>query len=388
MPDSLTSLHALLVCMVMILTLFVGFAIEHTGTQVLQEAGTALLIGMGGGYVIYLYQTSVEAAEGLDQDLANATTVSFLHFDNDVFFNFILPPIIFSAGYTMRKRKFFSNFGTIILLGVIGSIVTVIGISACLYALQVYIPGLCSGRQPDPDAPGYQNDAMDCIILGTILCNVDLVATLSVMSPTETPQLYSILFGEGVINDAVSIVLFDASLKVASDRATGGSSNDGWSATILEILGHFVLLLFASTALGVLCGLVCCFFFKRTRVAKDTKRAVAIFALFAYSSYLVAEVLEMSGIMSVFFCGVVMAHYNWYNLSASARLVTSQIFQAISYACEMFVFCYMGVSVWTLSFEPTLPRHVNKGYAQWSPQLIAASCLATWLVRGFVVTTQ
>jgi NhaP-type Na+/H+ or K+/H+ antiporter len=38
------------------------------------------------------------------------------------------------------------------------------------------------------------------------LCNVDLVATLSVMSPAETPQLYSILFGEGVINDAVSIV--------------------------------------------------------------------------------------------------------------------------------------------------------------------------------------
>eukprot|EP01048_Picozoa_sp_COSAG05_P038266 COSAG05_NODE_18328_length_310_cov_0.620853_1_plen_70_part_10 len=68
MPDSLTSLHALLVCMVMILTLFLGFAIEHTGTQVLQEAGTALLIGLGGGYIIYLYQTGVEAAGGLGED--------------------------------------------------------------------------------------------------------------------------------------------------------------------------------------------------------------------------------------------------------------------------------------------------------------------------------
>ena len=37
---------------------------------------------------------------------------------------------------------------------------------------------------------------LDCILLGAILCNVDLVATMSVMSPSETPQLYSILFGE------------------------------------------------------------------------------------------------------------------------------------------------------------------------------------------------
>jgi NhaP-type Na+/H+ or K+/H+ antiporter len=54
----------------------------------------------------------------------------------------------------------------------------------------------------------------------------------------------------------------------------------------------------------------------------------------------------------------------------------------------MFVFVYMGVSVWTLSFEATLPTSVNNGFAQWSPQLIAASCLATWLMRGFVVATH
>jgi NhaP-type Na+/H+ or K+/H+ antiporter len=156
--------------------------------------------------------------------------------------------------------------------------VTVLGISACLYGLQKVIPGLCSGRTPDDDVPPDKShhDALDCVILGTILCNVDLVATLSVMSPTETPQLYSILFGEGVINDAVSIVLFDASLKFAENRDVE-SDSDGWTATILAILGHFVLLLVVSTILGVACGLLCSFFFKRTRVAKDTKRAVRPF---------------------------------------------------------------------------------------------------------------
>ena len=105
-----------------------------------------------------------------------------------------------------------------------------------------------------------------------------------------------------------------------------------------------------------------------------------MFTLFAYGSYLLAEVLDMSGIMSVFFCGIAMAHYNWYNLSASARLVTSQAFQSISYACEMFVFCYMGFSVWTLSFEETLGKGRK---AQWSLPLIVTSAMTTWVVRGF-----
>lgn len=270
----------------------------------------------------------------------------------------------------MRKRKFFQNFGTIMLLGVVGSIVTSVGISGVLYYLQqTQMPGLCAGN-----TESGRHDALDCIILGTILCNVDLVATLSVMSPTETPQLYSILFGEGVINDAVSIVLFDASLKA------GLSEHEDWSDGIQQIIFHFFFLLFGSIMLGVLCGLACSFFFKRTQIAKDTKRAVSVFTLFAYGSYLLAEVLDMSGIMSVFFCGIAMAHYNWYNLSASARLVTAQAFQSISYACEMFVFCYMGFSVWTLSFEETLGKGRK---ANWSLPLIVTAAMTTWVVRGF-----
>jgi solute carrier family 9 (sodium/hydrogen exchanger), member 8 len=32
--------------------------------------------------------------------------------------------------------------------------------------------------------------------------------------------------------------------------------------------------------------------------------------MFAYASYALAEAIELSGIMALFFCGVVMAHYN------------------------------------------------------------------------------
>lgn len=45
------------------------------------------------------------------------TTISF---SNEIFFAIILPPIIFSAGFSLRKSLFFQNIGMICFYGIIG----------------------------------------------------------------------------------------------------------------------------------------------------------------------------------------------------------------------------------------------------------------------------
>jgi sodium/hydrogen exchanger 8 len=47
-----------------------------------------------------------------------------------------------------------------------------------------------------------------------------------------------------------------------------------------------------------------------------------MFLVFAYTSYLLAEVLKLTGIISVFFCGAAMAHYAFENLSKVSVLST------------------------------------------------------------------
>lgn len=64
-----------------------------------------------------------------------------------------------------------------------------------------------------------------------------------VLNQDQTPLLYSVVFGEGVVNDATSIVLFNAVQKLDFD------SFDAVSA--LNLLGTFLYLFFTSTALGV-----------------------------------------------------------------------------------------------------------------------------------------
>ena len=70
---------------------------------------------------------------------------------------------------------------------------------------------------------------------------------------------------------------------------------------------------------------------------------IGLLFLFAYCAYALAEAVELSGIMALFFAGVTLAHYNSYNLSEVAAEAAEIFFHAIALVSETFVFLYMGV---------------------------------------------
>jgi NhaP-type Na+/H+ or K+/H+ antiporter len=64
-----------------------------------------------------------------------------------------------------------------------------------------------------------------------------------VLNQDETPLLYSLVFGEGVVNDATSVVLFNA---------IGNLDIGHFDALVLfNFIGKFLYLFFTSTLLGV-----------------------------------------------------------------------------------------------------------------------------------------
>ncbi|XP_073128960.1 sodium/hydrogen exchanger 2-like isoform X2 [Henckelia pumila] len=75
----------------------------------------------------------------------------------------------------------------------------------------------------------------------------------------------------------------------------------------------------------------------------STDREVSIMMLMAYLSYMLAELFYLSGILTVFFCGIVMSHYTWHNVTENSRVTTKHTFATLSFVAEIFIFLYVGM---------------------------------------------
>ncbi|XP_022981445.1 sodium/hydrogen exchanger 4 [Cucurbita maxima] len=292
---------------VLCLCLVIGHLLEEN--RWVNESITAIIIGGVTGTIILV------CSKGKDSHI--------LTFNEEVFFMYLLPPIIFNAGFQVKKKQFFHNFLTIMLFGVIG-----VFISALI---------ITSGSQWLFTRMGFHGlSARDYIAIGAIFSSTDTVCTLQVLHQEETPLLYSLVFGEGVVNDATSVVLFNAVQKIDITRLN--------SKTALHVFGDFCYLFSTSTILGVTAGLLTAYILKTLYFGRHSSvRELAIMVLMAYLSYMLAELLELSGILTVFFCGVIMSHYAWHNVTDSSKITTRHVFSMMSFVAETAIFLYVGM---------------------------------------------
>ena len=99
---------------------------------------------------------------------------------------------------------------------------------------------------------------------------------------------------------------------------------------VFGIIGGFILNVVCSLAIGAVCGncsdilaLTCSKVFQQMRFLTDNPvLEVIILFLFGILSYVIAEAVEMSGVITVLVCGILLAHFNFYNLSVTGQLST------------------------------------------------------------------
>lgn len=122
-------------------------------------------------------------------------------------------------------------------------------------------------------------DIMHMLLFTALLCSSDVVAAVSIVSYEAQPKLYSCIFGEGVFNDIVSIILFNTvtSLQGAEFQ---------WFTPFL-IIAQFILLGVVSISVGLIYGISLSLLFKHFRflTASPIIETFLIFA-FCYISYL------------------------------------------------------------------------------------------------------
>ncbi|KAE9611519.1 hypothetical protein Lal_00011921 [Lupinus albus] len=300
--DSMT-LFVLLLCSCIIF----GHLLQKS--KWMTESVVALIIGLITGIII-LVSTGGKSSR-------------VLVFNEELFFIYLLPPIIFNAGFQVKKKQFFRNFLAIVLYGVLGSLISFLIVS--LGSLQLF-------KKLDIDLMALG----DYFALGAVFSATDSVCTLQVLNQDETPHLYSLVFGEGVVNDATSVVLFNAIQKFDLSHIT--------PTNIFQFIGNFLYLFLTSTFLGVAVGLFSAYLIKKLYFGRhSTDREIALMILMAYFSYMLAELLDLSGILTVFFCGIVMSHYTWHNVTENSRITSRHAFATLSLISEIFIFLYVGM---------------------------------------------
>ncbi|CAE8691143.1 unnamed protein product [Polarella glacialis] len=123
---------------------------------------------------------------------------------------FCLPVIIFESGWSLRLRDFISQFGYILLVAVLGIAVSILVVAQLIVATSDY---------------HIIQDPRTAYAIACLISSTDPVATLSTFGSLNVdPLLFTMVFGESQINDAVAITIFQSlnslssSAKMVFDR--------------------------------------------------------------------------------------------------------------------------------------------------------------------------
>eukprot|EP00562_Extubocellulus_spinifer_P005990 CAMPEP_0178530770 /NCGR_PEP_ID=MMETSP0696-20121128/33070_1 /TAXON_ID=265572 /ORGANISM="Extubocellulus spinifer, Strain CCMP396" /LENGTH=786 /DNA_ID=CAMNT_0020162627 /DNA_START=259 /DNA_END=2619 /DNA_ORIENTATION=+ len=277
----LSNIHLLTAALVLLLCECAKVLVKRLNVHFLPEAAVCILVG---------------TIIGLLAKLLPGASIEDMVFDEELFMSVLLPPIIFEAALSVSKSQFKRRRGAIMSFAVLGTIV-----STFTTGLSVHYVSKFSKATTFP--------ALDSLVFGALISSIDPVAILSVLTSlnlSQTDTIFILVFGESLLNDGIAITVFKT-LVARFD----GKTNDG-STDVDEILGalaDFLLAMFGSIAMGLLCGCCAWIFFYFLERNLHPVMEVGSFFLWALVPYYICEALEWSGIVAIVAMAFVMDIY-------------------------------------------------------------------------------
>merc|ERR1719291_902099 len=206
----------------------------------------------------------------------------------------------------------------------------------------------------------YPLGLLPSLVFGSLISATDPVTVLAVFQALRVKDdLFSMVFGESVLNDAVAIVL-SRTLLMFIEVEVSASSIAAAGISFCKIFG-------GSVVIGGMFGALSSLVFKYLHMKEHHDILFLECALsftFPWAAYYVAEGLELSGIVTILFCGIVMATYTRHNMSdhepgvekgkGGAVVLTARIYKCVALVAETYVFVYLGMAIVTFPiFEHT-----------------------------------
>ncbi|XP_064204854.1 sodium/hydrogen exchanger 3-like isoform X1 [Anguilla rostrata] len=299
------------------------FELNHKLTSVIPESGLLILIGFVLGGIIWA------------ADHAQTFALSPM-----VFFFYLLPQIILDAGYFMPNKLFFGNMGAILTFAIIGTCWNAAALGLSLWGVHM------AGAMGDLDI-----GLLQYLLFGSLIAAVDPVAVLAVFEEVHVNEvLFILVFGESLLNDGVTVVLynvFDAFVSLGGERIN--------AAEIIKGIVSFFVVAFGGALVGVIFAILLSLL---TRFTKNVQIIEPGFIfVFSYLAYLTAEMLSLSSILSITFCGICCQKYVSANMDERSVTTVRYAMKLLANGSETIIFVFLGISaidpniwVWNTAF--------------------------------------
>ncbi|KAH7089321.1 sodium/hydrogen exchanger [Auriculariales sp. MPI-PUGE-AT-0066] len=322
-----------IVCLLLILSLWTSYYLQIKRIRALHETVVSIFAGMFVGLLVRIGPAS--------------QIREMLTFKYTLFFNLLLPPIILNSGFELRQDYFFRNFGAILTFAFIGTFISAIGIGVI-----VYVYGFLG-------LESLNLTLLEALTFGSALSATDPVTILAIFQQYKVdPTLYSIIFGESLLNDAVSIVLYETLSHLKK-------SEELYKSHFLHGVGIFLLSFSSSMAIGVMFGLGCSLMLKHSSLALFPRIEACLVALIAYTSYFFTNGCNLSGIV----------HYAYHTMSTRSQRTCKYLFSVLAQLSENFIFIYLGMNLFTL------PAASSSSSSTVKPLLILVATLSVVATR-------
>lgn len=223
-----------------------------------------------------------------------------------------LPALLYWESLTISLREIRANLRTIVLLSV-GLVIA----TAASVAWIGHLVGL---------------DWPMAFVLGAVLAPTD-ATVVSVVARRMPRRPLTVLRAESLINDGTALVLYAVAVDVATGRHPFSPIDVGWRLVVSYAGGIVVGL--AVTGLVVLVR----------RVIPDPPLANMLSIITPFLAYLPAERLNVSGVVSVVICGLILAHRGPRIVTAASRTQASAFWTLATFVLNGALFVLVGLQV-------------------------------------------
>ncbi|WP_316804767.1 Na+/H+ antiporter [Pedobacter nototheniae] len=259
--------------------------------------------------------------------------------NSEVVFLIFLPPLLYDAAFNISFKEFKTNINTISTLAI--SLVFLTTLAIAVFA-HYCIPGMTWPLS---------------FVLGAILSATDAVAAMSITKGLGLEhKTTTILEGESLVNDASALVAYRFAV-----AAVTGSAFVFWKASL-----EFVVLMGGGFLVGMVMSKILSFIIQR--IKENNLVVISFMLIMPFISYLTAEALHVSGVISVVVLGLGISRFSRKVFPEGLKNQSKSIWDIIIFLLNGLIFILIGLQF------PYLIKNISE------------ASIYTYIGYGFMIT--